>query len=210
MNAAKAQALVSTANQVAAKFNGARDTCVLTSFALRDVLQRLGHNSRPLRIEAAVFPDDRKLYGSILGSHGRPERAASSGKWWGHLAVLVEDDWLLAPPDQANKKEWPRSMRVGPLAVQISQPFWAKHGSMLVRTNGCTVRFSPHPRQNGFANAGDARPSHWRPLADRIFRAIQKTVPRYDAEDDFARSLEACYQAIRKRKAAGGPGWEQK
>ena len=63
-DADKFQKLVTTANRVAAKFNGARDTCVLTSFALHDVLQRLGHNSRPLRIEAAVFPDDRKLCAS--------------------------------------------------------------------------------------------------------------------------------------------------
>jgi hypothetical protein len=35
----------------------------------------------------------------------------------GHLAVAIEDEWLLDPTlDQANKKEWPRSMRVGPLA----------------------------------------------------------------------------------------------
>ena len=61
------QKLVTTTNRVAAKFNGSRDTCILTSFALNDTLQRLGYNSRPLRIEAAVFPDDRKFYGTILG-----------------------------------------------------------------------------------------------------------------------------------------------
>jgi len=160
---------------VAAKFNGARDTCILTSYALHNVLQRLGYNSRPLRIEAAVFPDDRKLYGSILGSWNGSRHAASPGKWWGHLAVLVEEEWLLDPTiDQANKKEWPRSICVGPLAVRLTQKFWAERGSILVRTNGCTVRFSPHPRQNGFANAGDARPSHWKPLADRILRAVQQ------------------------------------
>jgi hypothetical protein len=57
----KFQKLVTIANQVATKFNGSRDTCILTSFALHDVLQRLGYNSRPLRIEAAVFPDDQNL-----------------------------------------------------------------------------------------------------------------------------------------------------
>jgi hypothetical protein len=71
------QQLVTAANQVAAKFNGARDTCILTSYALHNVLQRLGHNSRPLRIEAAVFPDDRRFYGSILGSWTGSRRAAS-------------------------------------------------------------------------------------------------------------------------------------
>jgi hypothetical protein len=173
----KFQKLVITANQIAVKFNGSRDTCILTSFALHDVLQRLGHNSRPLRIEAAVFPDDRKLCGTILGgiTSDYRRRAASPGKWWGHLAVLVEDKWLLDPTlDQANKRAWPQAMRVGPLAVQLSEKFWAERGSIMVQTNGCTIRFSPHQRQNGFANAGDARPSHWKPLADRILRAVER------------------------------------
>jgi hypothetical protein len=47
--------------------------------------------------------------------------------WRGHLAVVVDDSWLLDPTlDQANKKEWPRSMRVGPLAIQLSKNFWAE------------------------------------------------------------------------------------
>jgi N6-adenosine-specific RNA methylase IME4 len=29
----------------------------------------------------------------------------------------------------------------------------------------------------------------------------------YDANDDFARSIDACYAAVRERKAKGGPGW---
>jgi hypothetical protein len=172
----RAQRLVTIANREAAKFNGSRDTCILTSFALHDVLQRLGYNSRPLRIEAAVFPDDRKFSGTILGGWSEgTRRAASPGKWWGHLAVAVEDEWLLDPTlDQANKSEWPRSMHVGPLAVRLSERFWTERGSFLIQTNGCTVRFSPHPRQTGFANAGDARPSHWKPLAERILRAVQQ------------------------------------
>jgi hypothetical protein len=85
--------------------------------------------------------------------------------WRGHLAAVLEDAWALDPTlDQANKKEWPRSMRVGPLAIRLPGEFWAEHGSILVQTNGCSVRFSPHPRQTGFANAGEARPSHWKPL----------------------------------------------
>jgi hypothetical protein len=169
------QNLVAIANRVAAKFNGSRDTCVLTSFALNDVLQRLDYNSRPLRIEAAVFPDDRKLIGTILGSLCGCRQAASPGMWRGHLAVVVDDEWLLDPTlDQANKKEWPQAIHVGPLAVQLTENFWAERGLILIQTNGCTVRFSPHPRQVGFAHAGDARPSHWRPLADRIFQAVQQ------------------------------------
>jgi hypothetical protein len=123
------QQLVTTANQVAARFNGSRSTCVLTSYALCEVLQRLGYTSRPLRIEAAVFPDDRKFCGTILGGWTGSRRSASPGKWWGHLAVVVKDDWLLDPTlDQANKKEWPRTMRVG-VAV-------AHDGALLVSEDG--------------------------------------------------------------------------
>src|SRR5262245_52090077 len=128
------QQLVTIANQVAADFNGARDTCVLTSYALCDVLQRLGYTSRPLRIEAAVFPDDRKFYGTILGGFSEPgrRRAASPNKWWGHLAVLAEDAWLLdATLDQANKEEWPLAIHVGPLVVRLEEKFWTEHGSIL-------------------------------------------------------------------------------
>ena len=82
--------------------------------------------------------------------------------------MAVEDERLLDPTlDQANKKEWPRSMRVGPLAIRLSENFWAEHGSVLVRTNKCSVRFSPHPRQVGFANAGRSNPRAARRWATR-------------------------------------------
>jgi hypothetical protein len=32
----------------------------------------------------------------------------------------------------------------------------------------------------------------------------------YNARDDFAKSIEEAYTLIRKRKAAGGEGWEPK
>jgi hypothetical protein len=103
----KFQQLVTTANRVAAKFNGARDTCVLTSFALNDVLQRLGYKSRPLRIEAAVFPDDRKFYGSILGSWREPgpRRAAAPDMWKGHLAVAREMGARHERPIRSQKRD---------------------------------------------------------------------------------------------------------
>jgi hypothetical protein len=31
--------------------------------------------------------------------------------------------------------------------------------------------------------------------------------PRYDGDDDFAKSLLVAYAAIRERMAKGGPGW---
>jgi hypothetical protein len=30
----------------------------------------------------------------------------------------------------------------------------------------------------------------------------------YDATDDFSRSVEDCYRAVRERKVQGGKGWE--
>jgi hypothetical protein len=111
---AKLARLVTIANRVAFEFNGSRDTCILTSFALNDVLQRLEYSSRPLRVEAAVFPDAPKAVGTILGWSNPPgrRRAAKPDHWWGHLAVLVEDEWLLDPTLDQAKEEWPRSMRV--------------------------------------------------------------------------------------------------
>lgn len=171
------QNLVTVTNQVAFEFNESRDTCILTSYALHDVLQRLGYNSYPLRIEAAVFPDDRKLYGTTLGSFSGigPRRAARPRMWWGHLAVAIDKNWLLDPTlDQANKEEWPQKIHVTPLAIKTPEEFWDDRGQIMLQINECTVRFCRHPRQNGFKNAGDARPSHWKPLADLIFQRVSE------------------------------------
>jgi hypothetical protein len=167
--------LVTIANKEAFKFCRFRDSCVLTSYALNDVLRRLGYDSKPLRIEAAVFPDERNTVGTILGGiHSDFRRpAAQPGNWWGHLAVLVDGEWLLdATIDQANKREWPKGARVGPLAVKLPAKFWGERGHVMIKTNQCGVRLTRYPRQVGFAHAGDARPSHWLPLADRIFQKV--------------------------------------
>ena len=39
---------------------------------------------------------------------------------------------------------------------------------------------------------------------------LDKFEPEYDAQDDFAKSLEEGYRAIRERVAAGGPKWVPK
>ena len=38
---------------------------------------------------------------------------------------------------------------------------------------------------------------------------VDKFGADYDGTDDFLRSIDACYAAIRERKAQGGPGWPQ-
>jgi hypothetical protein len=153
------QDLVELTNAEAFKFTGSRSTCVLTAHALNFVCQRLELSSRVLRIESAVFPNEQKLCGTILGAQSRERReAASPGNWWGHLGVVIDEKWLLdATLDQANKREWPRDAHVGPMAVRLPAKFWAPWGSTLVPALSPTglpaksrVRFSPHRRQVGF------------------------------------------------------------
>ena len=78
--------------------------------------------------------------------------------------MLVDDVWLLdATLDQANKKEWPRSMRVGPLAVRLSENLWAERGSTMVRTNGCRCGSLHIPGSSGLpmpATPGHRTGSH--------------------------------------------------
>ena len=105
------QRIVSLTNAVSLKFNdGDRATCVLTSYALNEVLQHFGYSSYPLRVQAKVYPDDKKLFGTILGAipKGDFREAARPDMWRGHLVVAIEDVWLLdATLDQANKtEEW--------------------------------------------------------------------------------------------------------
>jgi hypothetical protein len=45
------------------------------------------------------------------------------------------------------------------------------------------------------------------PHCNRCKRVQYDCVCEYDAESDFARSIEEAYRAIRERKAAGGTGW---
>lgn len=49
------------------------------------------------------------------------------------------------------------------------------------------------------------------PASKRLARALIGAYEgEYNGRDDFAKSLEVGYAAIRERMAAGGPGWEPK
>jgi hypothetical protein len=171
------QRIVSLTNAMSLGFNdGDPATCIFTSYALHNVLQRLGYNSSPLRVEAKVRPDDKKLVGTILGSRqdGFLREAARPDMWRGHLVVAIEDIWLLdATLDQANKTEWPSSVRVGPVAVRLNNAFWEER-SFTIKMNKTEIRYSLYPKQVGFARAYDARPSHWRPLSNMIMTALER------------------------------------
>jgi hypothetical protein len=171
------QRLTDLANDEAARlFDGDRATCILTSTALCAVLRHRGHEASLIRVEAAVFPDDPKTVGTILGGeHWDGRRAAARpGMWHGHLAVAVGREWLCdATIDQANKPlEW-NGAAVPPLVVELNEWFWSEaRRCVFVDIGGCRVRYHLVRRQVGFARAGDARPSHWGPLRDRILKRL--------------------------------------
>jgi hypothetical protein len=162
----KLQMLVAIANVVSRSFNrGYRSTCILTSYALDDVLRRMGINSYPLRVEGAVSPNEVGLKGTLLGRPGG--KAAKPGMWNGHLVVAIEKEWLLDPTlDQANRREWPACARVGPAVVKLNDEFWDGK-PVFISMNDSLVRYV-HVKQHGFAKWPAARPSHWRALANRI------------------------------------------
>jgi hypothetical protein len=172
------QSITTIANRCAFDMLGDRDSCILTSFALADVLRTLGFSASPLRVEAHCFPP-KPAYGVSLGwdGDGSRRKAASPGKWWGHLAVAIGRDWLCDPTlDQVNRDDWTGRA----VAVPLTPEFWEfnqyRRGASIWSTfeGGIKVRHNLYHRQVGFARAGDARPSHWRPLAD----AIRETASR--------------------------------
>jgi hypothetical protein len=183
--------IVQVTHDVSLRYNeGVRNTCILTSYALADVLQRLGADAYPLRVVAGVLPRPNKLYASVLGkmSHG----PRSPGAWKGHLVVAIKKEWLLDPTlDQANDyNQWPSSLCVSPAVVRLNDEFW---NGRLVWMDGLgpeersrtIVRYSLYRKQHGFANSPAARPSYWKPVADRtmdILAGVQFPLDRVNSE----------------------------
>jgi hypothetical protein len=168
-------ALVHLTNATSLEFNGHPSTCILTSYALHNVLQRTGFDSSLLRVEVGVFPDDRNLCAVILG--GGRARQSVPEMWSGHLVVIVGKQWLLdATLDQANEvHNWPSACRVGPAVVEVTPQFFEDRPcphQVLVQMGNTCVRYTRYHRQKGFAHAPDARPSHWMPLADIIMAKL--------------------------------------
>jgi hypothetical protein len=170
------------ANKAAYAVLGYRDSCILTSNALRHVLIGMGGDAKIVRVTCGIFPEDRKYYGAVLGSDGdgtfRP--AAEPGMWKGHVVVTLGREWLLDPTlDQANKPEWPEDICVHPVAVRLDEQFWQleerpwQHHTMFFKSGTTTFRYNLYHKQTGFLNAGDARPSHWRPVADLMLAMMQ-------------------------------------
>jgi hypothetical protein len=143
---------------------GYRNSCILTSHALDYVLRQLGYTSKVLRISATVYPIDQRLTGVALGldSYGNGRRPkAGKDHWHGHVAVLVNNRWLLDPTlDQANRD----SINVTPVAFEMTT-LEPRGPLIFLRINDCDVRYEIYRNQKRFATAPDARPSHWMSVA---------------------------------------------
>lgn len=83
-------------NREAFDLCGIRNTCITTSAALRDILERLGIPAELMRVEVAGFSTKGLV---ILGSDGDGQRRPKpkDGGWWGHVAVVAAGQFLLDP-----------------------------------------------------------------------------------------------------------------
>ncbi len=154
------------ANREIFRFYGSRGSCIFSTGVCCDVLQHFGFKAEPLRVEAALFHDDRKFHGCILGSNGDGTRRAAAGKdkWIGHLITLLDGVYLLDTTlDQANDVN--PHLKAKPVVIDLRTTTWFQPN---LRGGQCTgllrlwddvqVRYSPAWRQTGFRHAGDFRP----------------------------------------------------
>jgi hypothetical protein len=188
------------ANACAYQWLGYRNSCILTSHALAAFLRLRGHDASLVRVELHPFPQCRCTpdtlaalnvrYNSNLrweSCHGRNcdayvlgwdgdgsrRRAASPGKWAGHLAVTSEGCLLDPTADQVNK-----SFEVlRPVAVPLPEGWDEGKGIRFTDGSRTFVRYERYHRQAGWKSAGDARPSHWMPVVHRMVGRFLKEQP---------------------------------
>jgi hypothetical protein len=157
------QAACDKANLMAGAVRLCPATCVLTSHALAAYLREVeGLDPTLTRIEAHIFP--QRGTGSSLGSRGDGTRrpAAAKGMWHGHLAVTCVG-YLLDPTiDQVNDG----NMNMSPLVLPLPAGWDDGAQIMFTTADDTFVRYCKYYRQVGWKAAGDARPSHWRPIVD--------------------------------------------
>lgn len=140
-----------------------RNTCIATSHALAAFLREKGLAAEPFRAEVFIWSDDRAVHGTSLGSSGDGTRrpAARPGMWYGHLAVAC-GNYILDPTiDQAEVG----GVRIQP-AVFAKPDGWDSGAVHYWDESDLHVRYNRYHRQVGWKSAGDARPSHWRDIAE--------------------------------------------
>lgn len=180
-NVRKLELITKLVNQEAFKSEGMRNTCILSSFALRHVLTQLGwSNVKLLRVTAHIHGQDK---GALLGAppDGCFSPALPEDAWGGHLVVAVDDSFLLDPTlDQANEE----GLEVQPCVLPIPPTFTDGGGSTESFTIGdCTVWYEPYYRQVGFLHQPAARPKHWKPIANAVLDICK-------GDEHSARSIE--------------------
>lgn len=73
--------------------------------------------------------------------------------------------------------------------------------------------FYVHQQGDVFAKYGDPEDDEVDCDFELNLTALAKEIDSeigYDAKKDFSNSIDACYDDIKNRVAAGGPGWERK
>ncbi len=170
-------------NKALRKFYGRPDCCVFSTGVVCEVLTHFGIHAEPLRIEAAIFPDDRKLHGGVvLGSLSNDTRrpAAAPDKWKGHLVTLAQGVYLVDTTfDQVNIVGRP-DLRAEPLVIDLRETKWfdpdPPYGcpwTGCLRMFDALVRFTRFPRQIGWKSAGDFQPSRRQPLVQALIASAR-------------------------------------
>jgi hypothetical protein len=166
------------ANREIFRYYGSHHSCVFSTGVICELLAHFGIKAEPLRVEAGIFPDDRKLPGCVLGSSGDGTRrpAAKPDHWQGHLVSLVENRYLIDTTlDQAD-----RHLNARPVVIDLTRTTWFKPNlrsgqctGLLRLWDGVLVRYSPAPRQVGWKHAGDFRPRRRREIAARLIELAE-------------------------------------
>lgn len=156
------------ANEIAFAYTGQRDSCILTSHALADVLRRNGFQAEVFRADVAIHCTDHRCTGCIAGGDGDgTRRKASPGMWLGHLAVECGDHILDPTIDQLVTG----CGRTPAPFVAEKPPGWDQGEPIRYERGGLMIRHRRYRRQNGWVSKPDARQCRWKPLADLIIAA---------------------------------------
>lgn len=148
------------ANREAYRVYRHRSSCIFTSAALRDALETLGLQAELLRVEARGAGTKGLV---ILGSDGDGSRrpAAAPGMWRGHVAVIVEQRFLLDPTLDQIPGCAPFAGEVTDEWLRGDKTLWWVDGVRAVgfpgRDADRAVRYHALPGRGGWKSAPDFR-----------------------------------------------------
>jgi len=163
--------------------DGDKDTCILSALTVCDVLNSLGISISPIRVEAAVYPDDTNAPGVILGripNGDSPRKKASPDHWHGHLASIACGHYLI--DTTLDQIEIPNVITY-PCVVDLIKTLWFKEAKwetwtgLLRYSENSVLRYTKFPRQNGWKSAPDYRLSHRIRLVEIIAALAKKKIP---------------------------------